>query len=474
MLVVMPRVAWATEVRILSRTVGEGYTVRLAGPGGQLLARRRLAQYVNLGVYRILPPKRPDELVRAPEDGQLRIVTSMRLRHDFGAFTRSAGGDAARLLETLDGRQIDLMVGYLEGVGIGRWIDFRVGRQLEMSGLDFYVFDGGFVRARTPAYFAVEVFGGFQVDGQAVFGYPEFEFDGTQGTSIDRTALPMVGAAIALDRVPIANARIAYRRTWSPDSINEERNDIDGYDVGSIVHQEIISATANVLLAKRQVSLFAAGRYNMGVYRIDDLQAGVTATIAKRHVLRAEYLRTIPSFDLNSIFNVFAIEPFQDIRASYEIRPNQRWTLGARFQGRIFESDPTTEGETAERPVAFGAGGGASAALQRRRFAMRIDGYGLGGYGGLRIGGSIDTRTNVIYDRVALDGRVYAIGYRDELNTERNGYSVAIQAGVDVHLAHGVSMNVVADETLSPTLQHSFRLFGMLTIDWAFRAGQRG
>ena len=210
--------AGATEIRTVARTIGEGYMVRMPGPEGALISRRRVVQYVNLGVYELLPPKEPGQWRRDPKDGQLRVVTSMRLRHDFGSYATGATGDADRLLRNLDGRQIDLLYGYLEGENLGGWVDLRAGRQFEMSGLDFYAFDGGWLRVRTPAHLAVEAFGGLSVDGSAMFGFPTFELDGTQGTGADRVSSPMVGAALSLADVRFMDARVAYRRTWTPES----------------------------------------------------------------------------------------------------------------------------------------------------------------------------------------------------------------------------------------------------------------
>jgi hypothetical protein len=465
----------AADVRTVSRTVGEGYMLRVPGPEGHLLSRRRLVQYVNLGVYRILPPKRAKEMFRDPRDGQLQIVTSLRVRHDFGTFQRNATGNAARLIESLDGRQIDVLFGYLEGRSLGGWVDLRAGRQLEMSGLDFYAFDGGWVRLRTPAHLAVEAFGGFQVNGNHALGFPTFELDGTQGTLLDEASSPMVGAAFGLTDVSWMDARFAYRRTWTPSTLNGDLVDADGMmGLHNAVNQELVSANVALRLFDGRFSPFAAARYNLGTVRVDDLSAGIVWALTPMHTLRAFYLRTIPLFDLDSIFNVFATEPFEDVRVVYEVRPGRHWTLYGRFQGRMFRQVETeTLGAEPSTSVPFGGGGGGGAAYRRRRFAMRLDGFGLGGEGGMRAGGSVDTRTHVWYDRLALDGRAYYVHFRDDLVADRRGYSLALQVGTNIRLAHGVYFNVIGEELFSTFYRHAFRALGVLSVDWAFRVGQR-
>lgn len=462
----------ASEVRVLSRTVGEGYVIRAPGPDGALLDRRRLSQYVNLGVYELLPPKRPDEFTRDPMDGQLQVVASLRLRHDFGDYARTALEPAATLVAGLDGRQIDLLFGYIEGLRLGGFADVRLGRQFEMSGLDFYVFDGASVRVHMPAHLALDAVGGFQVDGGAVFGYATFEPDGTQGIPSDRAISPMVGAGLELDGIPWAEARVAYRRTWSPADLGDNAPGPDGG--GPIVDQEFVSLSLAFRFAEQRVSPFGAGRYNLGTSTLDDLSTGIVWRVTPIHSVRAQYLRTIPSFDLDSIFNVFAIEPFEDVRVVYEVRPGSRWTLMARFQGRFFRSATTADLDlepSSRRP--FGGGGGLAASVRLRRFGARCDAFGLGGEGGLRVGGRIDTRTHVWFDRLAVDARAVGAYYRDEIDERRRGYNIALQAGLSIHLAHGINLQAVAEELFTPLYRHAFRAFGSLTLDWAFRVGQR-
>lgn len=466
-----PDVAAATEVRAVARTLGEGYMVQVPGPEGQLLSRRRLVQYVNLGVYELLPPKAADERRRAWEDGQLRIVTSMRLRHDFGSYVRPGDDTAARLVGSIDGRQIDVMFAYLEGENLGNRVDFKLGRQFEFSGLDWYAFDGAWARVRIPAHIALEAFGGLQVDGTAVFGLPTFELDGTQGTAADRAFSPMAGAGVSLWGLKWIDARVAYRRTFTPAALNRKIVDDDGsLGLPSGVDQEVVSASFAGNFAGGRVSPYGALRMNLGTGRLDDVTAGLQLAFTPQHLLRALYIRTLPIFDLDSIFNVFALTPFEDGRLVFEVRPRPRITLQARGQMRFFRSETTAALASAPpKTLQIGAGGGASAAYRGRRFSGRFDGFGLGGEGGTRAGGSLDTRTMVWWDRLALDARIYGVYYRDEATAARRGYSVALQLGINAQLWRGIHLAVLGEEMFTTFYSQAFRLFGALTADWSFR-----
>lgn len=466
-----PRTAAATEVRAVARTLGEGYMVQVPGPEGQLLSRRRLVQYVNLGVYELLPPRAADERRRAWEDGQLRIVTSMRLRHDFGNYNRAGEDISGRLVQSVEARQIDVMFAYLEGENLGNRVDFRVGRQFEMSGLDWYAFDGGWTRVRIPAHIALEAFGGLQVDGTALFGLPTFELDGTQGTAADRSFSPMAGAGISLWGLKWFDARLAYRRTFTPASINRKIVDDDG-SVGlpSGIDQEIVSATFAGRFADGRLSPYGALRFNVGTGRLDDVAAGLQLAFTPAHVLRALYIRTLPVFDLDSIFNVFATTPFEDGRLIFEVKPAQRWTIAGRGQLRFFRDEQTAAlGTAPERSLRIGAGGGGSASYRGRRFSARADGFGLGGEGGTRAGGSLDTRTMVWWDRLALDARVYGVHYRDEVTAARRGYSLALQLGLNAQLWKGIHLTLLGEEMFTTFYAQAFRVMGALTADWSLR-----
>ena len=469
-----PRPASATEIRTVARTLGEGYMVRTPGADGQLLSRRRLVQYINLGVYDLLRPRDAGERRRAPEDGQLRIVTSMRIRHDFGSYAREGDDLAAQMVKQIDGRQIDIMFAYLEADNLRGMLDLRVGRQFEMSGLDWYAFDGAWMRLRTPVHLGIEAFGGFQVDGTALFGFPTFELDGTANNPADSKRSPMVGAAVSAVGLRWLDARLAYRRTFSPYAVNKDIvNDDGSAGLTSAVDQEIVSLSVAANVADGRLSPYTALRYNLGTGRLDDVSAGLQLAFTPQHLLRVAYMRTRPAFDLDSIFNVFNLQAFEDARLVYQVSPGPRWTLAARGQFRFFRDGTTAHlGSEPDRRVRTGAGGGASASFRVRRFAARLDGQALGGEGGLRVGGSVDTRTMVAWDRVALDGRIYALRYRDEVTTARQGYSLAVQAGVNVQLWRGIHLALLGEEMFTTFYAQAFRVFGALTADWTLRVGR--
>jgi hypothetical protein len=67
---------------------------------------------------------------------------------------------------------------------------------------------------------------------------------------------------------------------------------------------------------------------------------------------------------------------------------------------------------------------------------------------------------------------VYALRYRDETSAVREGYSLALQAGVNVQLWRGIHLAVLGEEMFTSHYTQAFRVFGALTADWTLRVGR--
>ena len=154
-------------------------------------------------------------------------------------------------------------------------------------------------------------------------------------------------------------------------------NDDGSVGLPSAVDQEVVSLSAAARAADGRLSPYVALRYNLGTGRLDDTSAGLQLAFTPKHLLRFMYLRTRPVFDLDSIFNVFNLQAFEDARLVYQVQLGDRWTLAARGQFRFFRDAVTAHlGTAPERKLTVGAGGGATAGFRVRRFSARVDGYG--------------------------------------------------------------------------------------------------
>ena len=64
------------------------------------------------------------------------------------------------------------------------------------------------------------------------------------------------------------------------------------------------------------------------------------------------------------------------------------------------------------------------------------------------------------------------IACRRALTAARQGYSVAVQAGVNVQLWRGIHLAVLGEEMFTSFYSQAFRVFGALTADWTLRVGR--
>src|SRR6185503_667303 len=277
---------------------------------------------------------------------------------------------------------------YLQARDLGRRVDLQLGRQLHWDLVDFYAFDGLDARVRLVRYASVQAVGGTEVRGQAPLASPLYEIDGTSVGARDPVTRPaqneawrpLFGGALALDEASPVPARIAYRKVLSQTMAAQpgER------DIG--VNHESVSLTAETRWRER-LYLSGGARYNLLVAAWDDQQLAVRWRLGGRHLLAVEYSYLAPTFDGDSIWNVFGAGAYRDMRASYDLDVGAGWRAHARGFWRRFIDPPGTPAEVRAQSTdaeggrdAFGGNLGVDGRWGRGR--ARADGYAESGTGG--------------------------------------------------------------------------------------------
>jgi len=466
-----PRAAHASDFVLSARTVGQGYQERRYGPSGavELLGRRRLTQYLDLSVFNISP-----ESWRGPA-GDRNLVSfemGMRFDSDFGPFLlgRPRGPDAIAELEQ---DQIDVLYAYLLARDVGGHLDLQLGRQVHFDLVDFYAFDGGDARANIGRWVTVEAFGGTAVRGELPLSSPLYQLDGTSAGSRDpathpeqdRALHPMLGAALAVDRASPVTARVAYRREFSATV-----DPLPGYPRTGVNHQSL-SATAEGHVRERAF-FTAAARYNLlfGVW--DDQQLTARLRIGARHALAAEYSYLAPTFDGDSIWNVFASQAFDDVRAAYDV---SFWKIRAYAQAfaRLFYDDNGTY-------VSAGGTAGGRLALGTRGW-LRLDGYYEDGYGGRRAGVDLATRIRLYGDNLGIrkgsvfaEGRLSYASFQDDSRPVDHAESFGVQAGVRWTPLDGISVHGLLEENVNRIYLSQLRVVALLDLSFWVGMKPRG
>ncbi len=468
--------ARAYDFSIDLRTIGQGYEVRGFAPDGsnELLTRRRLTQYLDLNVFDIAPD------AWHGDDGGRNVIffdASLRFDTDLGSYIQGAPTGPNSIAE-LRQDEIDILYAFLGGRNVGGHLDFQLGRQIHFDLIDFYSFDGADLLYHATRLLGVEAFAGTEVKGEMPLSSPIYQLDGTSNGSrelVTRPAqtgelAPMAGAAlVAGSPIGAWSARLSFRETWSATADRLPGEPESG------INQEVVSLTATWSWRNR---VFVNGgiRYNFLFDELDDEQLAVRVKLTPRQWVTLEHDFLAPTFDGDSIWNIFSTGAYRDLRASYELGLPGGVKAYARGFARFFLATDDEVAQTgpyagqdvgAEAPGGrFAAGGSLGAAWRNARGMLRADGYWDGGYGGRKVGVDATTRLKV-RPQVELEGRLTGYEWRSDLATPVNGSGVVFgaQAGSRFVLGEGVRLHLLVEDNVGTYYESQFRGLAMLEID---------
>jgi hypothetical protein len=472
--------ARAYDFSIDLRTIGQGYQVRGFAPDGsnELLSRRRLTQYLDLSVADI------GSEAWHGDDGARNVLTfeaSLRFDSDFGGYLLGAPGAAAAIPE-LKQSELDILYAFLAGRNMGGRLDFQLGRQIHFDLIDFYAFDGADLLFHVIPALAVEAFAGTEVRGAMPLSSPIYELDGTSAGSRDPATRPdqnaevrpLAGAALVVgDASEPLSARLSYRRMWS------DTADRQPGEPGSGVNQEVVSLTATATLWRNRVYLSGGVRYNLLFAELDDEQLAVRVRLTPRQWLTLEHDYLAPTFDGDSIWNIFSTGAYRDLRASYEVGLPGGVKATARAFARFFlstDDEIATSGPYAGQDIGaaapggrFAGGGSLGATWRRGRGMLRADGYWDDGYGGRKIG--VDTTGRIaVRAPIELEGRLTGYAWRSDLSSiagagTGNGVVFGAQAGGRFQLGKGEHLHLLVEDNVGTYYESQFRGLAMFEVD---------
>ncbi len=514
--------AHAYEYELRARTIAQGYQLRAfrLGRADVWLSRRRFTQTLALEIWDVgdLTRRRRARGGRAAGP-RIYISTYVRLEHDFGDWTMGTLTDPrfAEPIDAIDGipelasssLALDLLYGYLaiDGLLDGA-LDLRVGRQIALDPLDSWALDGATARLRTPGPVAIELGAGLRVRDASPAGAAVFELDGTTGADcreyvegatpgsgtwqiIDRSRvpgastlgadldfcpqraqlMPTFGVAVETDRLRRVHARLSYRRSMSPtvgligavDRLDQPDLGLYPDEVGQApawgTDEERVALTGEGRLRAGGLELrpWAGARFSLLHGVVDDAMLGVRIRRGG-HALEPELSRHVPTFDGDSIWNVFAVEPSTDAR------------LGWSYQQGAWHGQATGWVRRYEPEDAAWAGG-ATVAVERRaaRTSVRLDALVDDGWGGRRTGGSLAIRWRRARGALwrARAGVIDVhLGDDPSSRADLDAVHGTLEVGGTWEVVDGVAVHGVAEATASRLVPGQLRLLGV--VDLAF------
>jgi hypothetical protein len=516
---------FAVHTRVIAQ-VYDLRSIRLLGPD-VWLGRRRYTQTLALDLVDLgdLAARRRKQHKRFGPT--VSFTSYLRIDHDFGDWTAGSVDLGGRPVTAMDAvpelrdssLALDLLYAYVDVTGLadGR-VDLRAGRQVRVDALDWFAMDGVTARVTTPLHVAIEGFGGLRVRDASPLGSYQLELDGTTGADcteyvegatpgtgswqlIDRTQplgdhpglddtgycpqrdqwMPTYGAAIETEGFHDVYARIMYRRSVSPTvgligPVDRLGTTDAGYypnEYGQApawgVDEERVAATVrgNFTWAggRGQASPWVAARYSLLDALIDQAEAGVRLRWGS-HAIQPEVGYRFPTFDGDSIFNVFAIEPSTEGRLTWSWAPRHgrmRATAGAWVRRYQHDDEGQTTAAPAQGDLAVGIDASADARLGDR-WRVRGDLFDDGGYGGTRAGGAASARFQRD-ERLSATARATVL----DIQTDATGpivkaVTAALQLGATWQLADGVAVHGVVEGSSDRYAPVQVRALGVLDL----------
>lgn len=441
----------AVQFRVRSETIGDAYQIVRADQG--LINRRRLHQYLGLDAFDLT----------GHGDARLNLVTLFRFDADFGLEDRDLDGvDGMRGLQR---NQLSIQAAYVEGREIGGFLNFRLGRQLHADAIDFLMLDGVVARAKTPWHVGVEMQLGVEADNRiGSVTSSQFELDGTRRIEdrdeddrrvvLQRDNIPKIvlGAALVLTDLPWTQARFGYRRLVADGKVAQEK-------IGASFSQRIA----------RRIDLNISGSYDLYRHDFDQFRAGIGARLTDALDLDLEYVRLVPTFDADSIFNVFNTLPLSDLngRLRWHFSDEQSMYVGGML--RFFNNDQFPE-ERLAAPVGRVVNAGGGMAGWSRGFGARGDmGVDLSfeaGYGGTRALLDVSGSWAVIPRVLKFDGRLTGLRFVDELQPGLHAWGAGYQLGAEWLVDSRASVRLAVEHNFNRIQTSQLRV--MMVADLSF------
>jgi hypothetical protein len=497
-------IAHAYDFQVSTEAVGQGYQVRWFrfSERDRLLNRRRFTETVGLDVWNILEPEfdpgYPERPRIAPID--LYFTASFRLDTDFGEYTDgsitynlnrvpvSAAATTVVPELTKENLGLQFLYAYVGARRIGGFLDISLGRQLVLDDAAWFSFDGLRVRATFPRLpLALDAWAGLVVRDSSLFSSSTYEPDGTSMAQC-RAFSPDVGEYLPVDECRQRDqlmpgfgvalettgglhwlfGRIAYRRTVSP-SASDVYIDTSGQLPPWGVNQEDVSVSLRLDPFSGLFIPWFAARYSLLLGVVDQAHTGIRVAW-RDHAVTPELVYSFPSFDGDSIYNVFSTQPYWDYRFTWDIWP-RRGSVRAYVRGflRQFQNAENPGGETQNTTSGASSAGGVDVGVRVRagdRGNVRVDGFYEDGYGGLRFGGDAAAHVRLTH-KVDVEGRVSVIRFAEDSLSELQGVTFGAQGGMSWRLGEGIVLHFLAEENTNRFDTNAFRV--MAILDFAFQ-----
>lgn len=430
---------WAYDQHYESNLWAEGYSVPTQT--GTLLARRRIVEELSLNVWNILP----DSNHPYYQGPRLSIALSFRLNTDFAMKEpESTPSNDEAYVPGLTPIEMEAQLAYIFAEGL--WNDtlnLRLGRQYRLDTTGFFAFDGIEGTYFFPAGLSLSSFLGYEIRGGKPLGYDQFELDGTdnggredmnEGRYPHRSnskSTMVAGTELGWSLLPWLDMATSVRTVGFSDETAEQKV------AGRLaVGGRPVLFTSRILwspMLDRQDDLGAAIKEGTVV---TEAEADLDLTITEKIAVNLSYQLFRPTFEADSIFNIFDLTPRRDAGIRLSTTPTEAISLATWGYLRFADDSAGISGEE-NSSILSGVGGGAGGNYQvlTRRFSVRVTGSKQ--WGETRIGSEIGGGQGLVNNRLWLGLRASAFRINDDFSPKFSGDIIGYVASLNVKIAKG-------------------------------------
>lgn len=450
--------AEAFDGEVRAETQAQAYQVR--GPGNAtLLSLRRITQTLSLGAVE-----------RTRRWGTWSVRARLRIDSDFGSscdpttdrcldeLNRSRAAEFAPLFAR---RAVDLPFAYLEGEGLlGGTTTVRLGRQLVIDPLGFFLFDGVRARVRVLDRVVFEAYGGLETRTGLPLSNGRYERDGVMradrtgwdpslASRVQDAALAgTVAAAIETAGDGPVFARATWRRVWGADGLAEEK----------------LGASVDVTLSPTWRA-FAEAVHSIPQQMVASLSLGAAYADTSDRSFGVELSRWRPTFDLTSVWASFWTDPTDDARLRAALPLGRGWTLVAAAFGRRYAlSESPASPNSPTLPDAWSGGGDGGFVWRRPRHEASLRAHGEGGELGVRAGADLTARAWLRWQVLRVDAGVSAWWVDDPFRPERSVASLGVMAGAMVRIGRVAEVQLNVEDDVNRIVGHRLRAVAVVTL----------
>ena len=488
--------AQAQALSVTAKTVYHGYQIQLDPLNSSDLRNlNRFYSAIEGGGYRLGPK------------GQFDVVMSFRFDTDFGTGFNQDTPFGAAIPRIDDGEDLDLLLLYVDWRNaITRNVDLRVGRQIQMDDLDWYVHDGLKFTIRfwqsAENRVETEIYAGVPVRFDALFSSSDALLG--DGTEVYDGDAPFGGLAVGGS----VYARLLKDLSISLSARNElifRSDEIEGFGPAVSVETTARGTPIDDAEATRALSAGASGG-TIGLqeslvggslgYTIRPLklsaQLGVVFNILTDSLdrfrlstgfdptqnihLGIEYMRIRPRFAGDSIFNWFNIFPYDKARleGNWSIL-DERLTFEFNYFIQIFRGEDVVGSDFAGENASHGPGAGLS--WRQPEFGVSV--YAEGGtnldgtyaYGGNYLLASLSGDVELLKNRLRLDSRLSVTTVQDDWFEDIDAGEVADtqttytgSIGARVQITDWLRARTFVVGNIDPTLEGNYRVYSELVV----------